>query len=201
MRRSRAGVAPTALLAASLFGCISYKPPPPLEARPDPPAPIRVFVLPEMEKPTSRRFEESLTARQFAEALKDAGFEPVVVSSTSEVPPDTPYVNRAFREFGDCRDRPFPISGIFWLLTAGIIPQFRCLQDGHRFELHLSATAPAEQIDTRWEVDVIGGWFAIPIGLFKGYEAAWLWPPFETWADRESPALRIALLDALARQP
>jgi hypothetical protein len=192
-------VASIALLAAVLCACVSYKPPPPLEARPDPPAPIQIFVLPEMGKAESSRFEQALTARQFMEALKDAGFEPAFVSATSDVSADAPYVSRALREFGDCKDRPYPYSMFLWLLSAGVIPQFRCLQDGHRFELHRSATAQAEEIDTRWEVEVIAGWFAIPIGLFKGYDAAWLMPPFATHADREAPALRAALLDALRR--
>ena len=114
-----------------------------------------------------------------------------------EVPPDAPFVARGTDETGDCSDSV--LETILFDLTLGLYPQHRCLKFGYHFELHRSVSGPVEDIKTDWQMPMILGWLAIPLGSDKGYVSGWFIPPWDQTFGRQVAAVRVALLDALHR--
>ena len=198
-----AGLALLALLALTLAACTTYERPPALEPRADPVAPIQIFVVVGASRAVPHATPQSggwRAAADFARTLQLAGFEPVVVPQRSDVPAGVPFTERYAAAQHDPRAecRPWHEQRAFTLLTGGVIPTFDCQQYGHRLELHRSLEAPAELIGTRWKVNYVYGWLAVPLGLAAGYSISPLGIPGSSGVDREPAALRAALLDALA---
>ena len=186
-------------LVAALCGCVSYRPPPPLSAHADPTGVMPIYVKPELATSAESVPARPLTPNKLAGLLHAAGFEPVFVSADEDVPPGAPSVARATNESGDCTEEGTWIWTLLWDLTLGLVPQYWCVQTGYRFELQRAPSAPIQEIDTRAQVPMILGWLAIPLGYSKGYTAGWFFPPSEywDWDERQVPAVRAALLDAL----
>jgi len=185
-----------AVLLAVLCGCVSYRVPPPLPVHADPVGVMPIYIRPELASVEAGSPSRPLTVNKLAGLLYVAGFEPVFVAADSDVPPGAPSVARATNESADCAEpKTWP-----WIVTLGLFPQYRCIQTGYRFELWRTPTAPVQRIDAITRVPMLLGWLAIPLGWSKGYSAGWFFPPSETWDwdERQVPAVRAALLEALA---
>ena len=159
----------------------------------------RVFVVVAAHVPGERRGSNPgawWDAAWLADRLHDAGFRPWIVKDIGEVPGDAPLVEK----HGYRPDDPIPsvctTSG--WLvapplLTFGIIPGLSCEVSGIRFDFRRTPTSPPQVIDTRFGTELAIGWLLAPLAL----SSSWSFGDPENQPERESRALRAALVDAL----
>ena len=161
---------------------------------------LPIYIRPELASSEAGSPSRPLTVNKLAGLLHAAGFEPVFVSDAADVPPGAPSVARATNESADCDEPNTWLRTLLFDVTLGLVPQYRCIQTGYRFELWRSPSAPVQEIDTRARIPMILGWLAIPLGRSEGYAAGWFFPPSEywDWEERQVPAVRAAVLEALA---
>lgn len=189
--QSRFRAAATVLCAAAAFGCAFRLPElPPLPATA--PTPLRIFIVvePTPSVPDARAGYWTI-ASEFAASLEAAGFVPVLVATAADAPVEAPVAERASR-VGECFSEP-----LLFAVSFGVIPHVGCVEYGYRFALRRSLARPPQPIDTHYTIRAVYGWLVAP---FLALAPGWVMmdvPP-ELGAAREAPALRAAILKALA---
>ena len=175
-------------LALASTACLAYPTDPPPEVPERAVRPLRIYVV-------AGDWDETA---EFAEQLQAAGFVPTLVAHAGQVPPDAPWIEHARvgeNMLGDCS--PLDLLGFLTVLSLGVVPGPSCERFGSQFDLHRSAAAPAQPIDTVWKVPTIQGWLVLPVGLLPGWTARPYFVSPELVGSYPVRALRTSVLDAL----
>ena len=175
------------LFLVSAAGCVAWKSEPMPEVAERAPQARRIYVVgePQWYKPA-----------ELAAQLEAAGFAPILVSRADAVPADAPWIDEvevADRDFDGCRSLWNVLAG----LTLFVFPAAGCDRFGARFALHPTRDAPAQTVDTLWQVDTLTGWFVWFVAVLPDWHARPYELPSDLAGDYPLRALRVAILDAL----